>query len=380
MARIAHAKERPNSPRASRKLAAFGAALTGPAVAWHAFRLLYYGELLPNTYYAKAGGAYWSQGFAYIADFVFYAPLTAVGVAVVAAAAVRDARAGAAPVDRWRRAAGLAAIAAHALAIASFGGDFMGLRLLLPGLAALAALAGGAFPETPRSPSKRLLLQGGLAAVCVYLVALAPPPPRERGLIVNERLVYRGTFDGPLDAFGGVPDHLWWRRGLQLAGVQECVGEPRLVVDFPNIGFYGYAAGTKPTVIDGVGLVDRFVARNWAVRAGRNRGRPGHEGKMTLDYALSRGIHFAPTPYDSYNEAMDTRVGVLLSLDPRVVCAFPGKARRLRELKGRLSASADAWDRRTLRLIERLEERDGVRVERLCTDGPPARNCGVRLH
>jgi len=367
---------RKNMPR----LGAFAAAFAVPALAWHAFRLRYYGDLLPNTYYAKAGGAYWSQGFTYVADFGLYAPLTALGLGVVAAAAIRDARRGGAPAVRWRRAVGLAAIAAHALAIASFGGDFMGLRLLLPSLAALAALAGGALPDGVLGSSKRLLLlQGGLAAACVYLVAVAPPPPRERGWIVNERLVYRGTFDGPLDAFRGEPNHLWWRKGLQLAGVQDCVGEPPLVVDFPNIGFFGYAAGTRASVIDGVGLVDRYLARNWAVRAGRNRGRPGHEGKMTLDYALRRGIHFAPTPYDSYNEVMGTRVGVLLTLDPRIVCTFPGKARRLRELKSRLSASAETWDRRTLQLIERLEERDRVRVEELCTDGPPRANCGVKL-
>lgn len=361
-----------------RALTRFAGALVAPALLYHAFRLAYYDDLWPNTYYAKAGGAYWSQGFVYLRDFVTYAPLTAPGLAIVAALAVRDVarRRG---TERWRRAAGLAAIAGHCLAVASFGGDFMGFRLLLPDLAALAALAGGAL-SGKLGTAPRLGLQAGLAAASAYWIVLAPPPPRERDLIVNERLIYRGTFAGPADAFRGEPNHLWWRRGRQLAGMQECVGEPRLVVDFPNIGYIRYAAGTKVAVIDAVGLVDRFVARNWAVRRGRNRGRPGHEGKMTLDYAIVRGIHLARTPFESYDKVMETRVGTLLTLDPRIVCKFPGKADGLRQLKAALAASGDTWDRWTLDLLARLERRDRVRVEELCLPTDPSLpDCSVKF-
>jgi arabinofuranosyltransferase len=362
-----------------RELARYAVALAAAPLAYHAFRLAYYGELLPNSYYAKNGGPYWSQGFAYAVDFLVYAPVAAAGLLLLVGLAVADVR-HLDGVARLRKPLGIASIALHVLAMARLGGDFMGFRLLLPDLAAMVALLGGsriAFTR-PLGASPRLLAQATLLAVCAYAILWAPPPPRERGLIVNERLVYRSAYRAPQDAFVGRPDHLWWRVGRQLAQLQQCVGEPRLLVDWPNIGFFAYAAGTKASVIDGVGLVDRFVARNWVVRAGRPRGRPGHEGKMTLDYAIRRGVHVTQTPFESYNAVMNSPLGVLVTLDPRIVCAFPGKAERLRRLKAELLASDDNWDRRTLELVARLEQRDRVRVESLCSAGEAA-NCRAAM-
>ena len=344
-------------------LARFLVSLAAAPIAWHAFRLGYYGDLLPNTYYAKNGGSYWSQGTAYIVDFATYAPLSAAGFVLVVVLAFADLRRGRG-LERWRRSAGVLAVVIHAIAVARVGGDFMGFRLLLPDLAVIAALSAGALSRL-RRPSMRLA-QAGLVASGLWALFVQPVPPHERGLIVNERLNFASAFTKTSDAFSGHPRHLWWNEGRLFRAFQECVGEPDLIVEYPNIGYYGVALGPRASLIDGNGLVDRFVARNWEARKGRPRGRPGHEGKMTVEYALRRRIHFVREMFEPYRSVMSTDYGILLSLDPRIVCTLPGKADGLRALKQRLLGSPGAKSLDTLGFLSDLEKRDGVRIDDLC--------------
>jgi arabinofuranosyltransferase len=355
-----------------RAIARFALSLASAPLAWHVFRFWYYGDLLPNTYYAKNGGSYWSQGAAYIVDFATYAPLSAAGFALVFGLAILDLRRGAG-LARFRRGVGVLAIAVHVAAIARVGGDFMGFRLLLPDLAVVAALSAGALDHL--GANTRRGAQAGLVAASLWALFIQPIPPHERGLIVNERLNFASAFTRTSDAFTGRPRHLWWNEGRLFRAFQECVGEPDLTVEYPNIGYYGVALGTRASLIDGNGLVDRFVARNWAARKNLPRGRPGHEGKMTVDYALKRKIHFVRDMFEPYRSTMSTDYGILLSLDPRIVCTLPGKAEGLRDLKSRLLAAPDAKSLDTLHFLEDLEKRDGVRIEDLCRDDLRPRDC-----
>jgi hypothetical protein len=353
-------------------LMSFFTSLASGPVLWHLFRLWYYGDLLPNTYYAKNGGPYWSQGAAYVLDFARYAPLSAAGfvlVVVMALHAVRRENG----IERWRGGAGVLAIALHVAAIARVGGDFMGFRLLLPDLAVVAALSAGALGGL--GLVLRRVAQTGLLAAALWALFIQPIPPHERGLIVNERLNFASAFTRTSDAFTGRPRHLWWNEGRLFRAFQECVGEPDLTVEYPNIGYYGVALGTRVSLIDGNGLVDRFVARNWAARKGLPRGRPGHEGKMTVDYALKRKIHFVRDMFEPYRSTMSTDYGILLSLDPRIVCTLPGKADDLRALKQRLLDSPGAKSLDTLQFLEDLEKRDGVRIDDLCQAVAAPRDC-----
>lgn len=346
--------------------------LASAPVLWHVFRLWYYRDIFPNTYYAKSGGSYWSQGAAYIADFASYAPLSAASVILVAGLAFHDARRRTGP-DRWRRPACLLAILLHIAVIARVGGDFMGFRLLLPDLAAAAALCVGALAGLGRRA--RPLAQAGLTAAAMWALFLQPTPPHERGLIVNERLNFASAYTNPSDAFSGRPRHLWWNEGRLFRAFQDCVGEPDLIVEYPNIGYYGVALGTRASLIDGNGLVDRFVARNWEARKGLPRGRPGHEGKMTVDYALRRNIHFVRDMFEPYRSTMATDYGILLSFDPRILCALPGKAEALRGLKRQLLERPDAKALDTLQFLEDLEKRDGVRIDSVCREIVTPRDC-----
>lgn len=353
-------------------IARFLVSLASAPILWHLFRLWYYGDLLPNTYYAKNGGSYWSQGGAYILDFAAWAPLSAAGFFLVLSLALVDLRRGTG-IERWRRVAGVIAIVLHAAAIARVGGDFMGFRLLLPDLAVVAALSAGALSDL--GPAPRRVAQAGLLAAALWALFLQPVPPHERGLIVNERLNFASAFARTSDAFTGRPRHLWWNEGRLFRAFQECVGEPDLTVEYPNIGYYGVALGTRVSLIDGNGLVDRFVARNWAARKGLPRGRPGHEGKMTVDYALKRRIHFVRDMFEPYRSTMTTDYGILLSLDPRIVCTLPGKADDLRALKQRLLDSPDAKSLDALQFLEDLEKRDGVSIDELCRAEAAPRDC-----
>jgi hypothetical protein len=258
-------------------------------------------------------------------------------------------------------------------AIARVGGDFMGFRLLLPDLAAAAALAVGALNGL--GPRALPFAQIGLTAAALWALFLQPTPPHERGLIVNERLNFASAYTRTSDAFTGRPRHLWWNEGRLFRAFQECVGEPDLIVEYPNIGYYGVALGTRTSLIDGNGLVDRFIARNWEARKGLPRGRPGHEGKMSADYALKRKIHFVREMFEPYRSTMSTDYGILLSLDPRLVCALPGKADALRALKADLLGKSDAKSLDALQFLGDLEQRDGARIDTLCMTETVQRDC-----
>jgi len=111
------------------------------------FRLSYYGEWLPNTWYAKVHGTWWSSGASYLTAFGLeyalwlWAPLIALGVRAL-----------------WRGGARFetlligALLVPHALYVAALGGDhfeyrpldlYLPLLFLLVGAGAAALAAGG---------------------------------------------------------------------------------------------------------------------------------------------------------------------------------------------------------------------------------------------
>jgi arabinofuranosyltransferase len=141
------------SRRADRARALGFYVLPGLALAAHVlWRLRYYGEPFPNTYYAKAGGgaAMWGQGLFELEGFVFQGAHAAwiLAAAWGAALALR--------VPGRRRFAGLLAGAAlfHVIYVVSVGGDGLYIhRFYVPVLPILAALAGLLFlPAADRTP------------------------------------------------------------------------------------------------------------------------------------------------------------------------------------------------------------------------------------
>ncbi len=222
-----------------------------------AFRLAYYGDPLPNTFYAKAGvgAAAWARGGRYLADWLLgYGQVLLVGLAL-AGAGSRRAR------------AALALAGAFAIYVVAIGGDGLvmfrfGLFLIVP--LVLAAAEGAA-------RAARALAARRVAPAAVALLALAAALPARNSFAGQYR-------DFALDDRARVRLH-WSEIGRWLAGHARS-GETAAV---PVAGAIAYYGGI--TTIDMLGITDRHIARRAMPAFGS--GIAGHE-KHDMDYVLSR--------------------------------------------------------------------------------------------
>jgi arabinofuranosyltransferase len=254
-----------------------------PATSW---RVAYYGDFFPNTYYAKSAWLPWyEQGWHYAALFFErYWPLLAGPILLIAAAIVGWAR-------RSRRdPAATAGVALHgrivvlALAIAvtytgyvvRVGGDFMFARLLIPTLPFYLLLLGYGLMLAPFTRPR----WAQVAAV---------------GLLAGIALT--STPVGGTDWVHGIADERSYYSDKRVADLEhsaEVLG--RVFEGLPvRVAFYGdearivYRAGF-PVAIEGhAGLTDREVARQELPR----RGRVGHEKHASVEYLIERrAVHF----------------------------------------------------------------------------------------
>jgi hypothetical protein len=324
-----------------------------PYVAW---KLAYYGDLLPNTYYAKSAALAWySQGWIYVRLYFrqYWAvaigvPLAAFALAFGPRAAESDARRGwtgeaalaaalapafgprAAAPDARRGWTGEAALtAALALAYTFYvlrvGGDFMYARLLIPATPFFLILLELGIA---RLSAARPVVEGVVAAAALAAVAAMPHPiPRggEVSGIVNEREVYsaqvieRTRQEGETlrGFFAGLPVRLAY------VGSQAALA---------------YYARPAVAIESQTGLTDCWIARRPLAR----RGRVGHEKIAPASYLIEqRQVHFTLHHFP----------GVTLRLDdsiPLVAIAFAG-------VPGRIVH----WDAELLAEMERR----GARIE-----------------
>jgi arabinofuranosyltransferase len=257
-------------PRGRQALRAALVFAAGVAIVWipaTIWRVVYYGDLVPNTYYAKsADRAWWSQGAAYVWLFAGrYWPLV---LAFPLAVAAR------------RRAAialELAMAGVYTIYVARVGGDFMFARLLVPVTPFLAlALArglAGALADRPRTHAAAV---GVLALALAFMPqAVDGRPPGTHG-VVDERLFYTRWYEGWADN----ADHDGAILARMFDGLPVTIGfigtEARLV----------YRSRVATAIECETGLTDRVIARQPLAE----RGRVGHEKHAHLDYLLGRGV------------------------------------------------------------------------------------------
>jgi arabinofuranosyltransferase len=251
-----------------------------PVIGWHAFTLVYYGSLVPNTALAKlppgvSKQALIEQGLWYLrdswrADFVTL-PLVCAALGLIAWRG-RARRA-------WPLAAGLIASLVYVVVV---GGDFMSGRFVTAiGLCAVIIVA-----HRLRDPRAAFA-----AAAALLVIGVVTPRPTlfvwqpdaayawvqamtdsDQHGIVDERRIYSPQTGLVRTLFAGarVTDHPWakWGQSLSL---------------FPNvnvmstIGFTGYYAGPALHAIDVMGLSEPFLARLApTVTFTPGRFRPGH--------------------------------------------------------------------------------------------------------
>ena len=234
-----------------------------PGLLWAAhvaWRWSYYGDLLPNTYYAKASTlALWGFGLNELRAFLARVEVLAFLVAAVAGAVI------AWRTPRYRRAVVLlgGTTAFHLLYVVSVGGDGILLnRFQVPVLPSLALLAGLLLCVPVERPNARAFTLVG-AAVIALAVALS---------------LARAAFDPPRSRFE-------WREALTRLGRQLAeTRAPDTLIAVTASGVLPYYS-RLPT-LDLLGLTDRVIARG-APTNQPERAWPGHM-KWNIAYVLSR--------------------------------------------------------------------------------------------
>ncbi|MQA12451.1 MAG: hypothetical protein GEU98_28785 [Pseudonocardiaceae bacterium] len=246
------------------KLTAFVLGALVLALPWTAWRVTFYGHLVPNTLAAKNGGEFdWQvqQGWEYVTSYVIAFPALlalAVGgvVLLIRRRALLDPDA----------AAQLALLGALCATFGTFvvlvGGDWMPAWRLLapigPLLASLAA-AGLALVSIPDSSLLRARVAPALvAAACAASIAVSV------------------SHDGMLAAV-----REWRAQVTELGAIGSWLNSTlpsgTVISTFAN-GSLSYYAGTKLPVVDQLGLTDEHIARD-----GKRR-LAGVVGHMAYDY------------------------------------------------------------------------------------------------
>jgi hypothetical protein len=253
--------------RGARALLALPALTLALLLAW---KLAYYGELLPTAFHSKSVLRPWyAQGLVYLGLYLaknwFLAP------ALVGAAAVRVARRGA-PSDVDRDGAAFAAAAAlFLLYVAHAGGDFMFARRALPAVPLLLLAIEGELAQLPPRRAR------AAALACVAGAALPYP-------VLGERALVRGV----ADERRFYPPRAIAARELQGRRVAAALAGTGARVAFEGgMCAFGYFS-RLPWQAEMTGLTHYSLAKLPLDR----RGRPGHEKRATDAWLDEHGVHF----------------------------------------------------------------------------------------
>ncbi len=323
-----------------------GILLLVPVCIW---KIIYYGSIVPNTFYAKAShGPGWQQGAFYVLlYFRSYWPLVLALLSLVVMAAIPRPSS---VVNRSNQPASLLILftsTTYLLYVARVGGDFMFARFCIPITPLL--LLGLEMALTSLPPRRSSTLLSWLIPLGIYLF----PYP--------EGLLYRGQDQNGIR--GIVEERDWYppewisearRQGQVLNPVlagsdvrSEFVGAQAMLVYYSDL----------PYALESVaGLTDLQVAR----MPPPADSRVGHGKKTDLDYLRSRDIHLSfdfrqvrqvpPLVAIDFGEGVTGRI---ISYDARIM-------RLLRERGARFVEFEEFLDR----YIEEMEQMSTGKIRR----------------
>jgi arabinofuranosyltransferase len=236
-----------------------------PMLAWFGWRVWYYGDWLPNTFYAKVGGGFAAvpRGLHYLGTF-----LRAGGGGVFAAAFAVGA------VLSFRRAPAVVAfVALSVLYTVYVGGDVFALhRFYVPLIPLMMVLC------VPSRRAMTVLVAAEAAAVVLLWNTMATE-------VASARAATR-----IIDALG--------------SSISGRIG-PGDVVASVGIGAVKWYTGA--TVVDVVGLTDRVVASTDHGQMGT--GIPGHE-RSNADYVFARRPKYLLIPQEGYSIPLPALVDI----------------------------------------------------------------------
>lgn len=242
------------------------------------FRVWYYNDIVPNTFYAKVGGIPVSHGLIYLRNWLVDGPGLLVPGAILAAITV----------PRFRPACGF--IVLNAVYVVAIGGDvFLVGRFLLPALPLLlgGAIAGGCNALRQSRAAGTLVLALVPACMAWSLYGTWPPswgpPDYDFPHMTPVQFPHSAKRAAARIHWIFLPDEddLKHRQLARLRQLQPPVHLLALV----GIGKLGYW-GQEFTILDMVGLTDRHIARSGKVMAGTFIA-PGHS-RTDSAYVLAR--------------------------------------------------------------------------------------------
>lgn len=329
-------REDPARRRAASALTAFVAVFAVIVGAHLAFRLHYYGDLLPNTFYAKSADRAWfAQGLTYLWSYLLRYP--PVAVAPLAMAWV-FARRRASPHKLADPAAlALALGAAHALWTVQVGGDFMFARFLIPSTPFFLFVLEVALLDAHEAGVRgaRALAAGSVAAIA-FLPAPLLPDELESG-VADEHAYYSPERVERLEA-----------RARAVGPILE--GLDARVAFFSSQARLVYRAQIPVAVESETGLTDAYIARQRLPK----RRRVGHEKRAPAAYLVDvRRLHLALSgrkraALDAYIPHVPLSIGGvsmrLLHWDPAFVRGLRARGVEVLDYPSMLDARAPMLD------------------------------------
>ncbi len=293
--------------RAVRPIVVFTAtwmALVAPCLV---FRWIYYGDLLPNSFYAKSGAdAYWSQGWHYTRLYFATYFVLLVGLAAIPASWILRLR-GRHDLDTALLAG--TQVLLTILYVTRLGGDFMFARFFVP----MTPLLYLAVEDVLRGSRRRWVEI--TAAVLIVGSTLAARPLRARTFVGRDRV--HGIVDETKYYTAETLEIL--RRQGEVLG-RHLNGTRARVALLPGQDAVAYF-GHLPYALESQGLTDAELARLPLTA----RGRPGHERGVTMEQLLARRIHFRlryglTTNLPLYKQVrFDDLYGEMIHYDPELM-------------------------------------------------------------
>jgi hypothetical protein len=282
-------------------LAAFNAPFFLLCLPYLLWKYMYYGDLLPNTFYAKSAGAsYYSRGLFYLWLYLKAHFTSALMLLAVPVVAIR-LRAAASGAERWidgvRDALGDARLASVAfvlvavpvyllLFVARVGGDFMYARFVIPVVPFMMFAVETAVVDSSRRHRVIPLVAFAILGVSIGTV--------ENGM--RDRMLQRVENGSPkYVSHKGIIDEHYLRTVVDDIRKDRAFGEflrpyfkgLHATVLLKGRACIGYYAGFE-TCIENFGLTDKYIAHLPI----EGRSRPGHEREAPHKYLVERGVDF----------------------------------------------------------------------------------------
>lgn len=312
-----------------RRLVVYAGVLTAIGLPYALWKLDYYGDLLPNTFYAKSGNVTWlEQGLVYVMLYFQRYWVVLAGLPLAAWAWISARRSGR-PLDAdWSGAAALAAAFAllYIAYVVKVGGDFMFARFLIP-----------------VTPFLLILLELGLERLDLRRAVARPAITAglATAMMVTPTPVVGGTW------YHGIADEWSFyqerdREAERVAG-QELGrvfdGLPVRIAFGGSQAIHMYYSRVPVAIEASTGLTDSFVAHQRLTR----RGRVGHEKTAPFPYLIERRqAHMQIFFYPGVRESLFAYVpvipihfqgltGYLLRWDPDVLHSLKERGVRFRD-------------------------------------------------